>query len=352
MRGRLLLLGVLLPLAAQASDAPHDPSSLPAVNCDSCHMLHKAPGASLTHTAGNANLCASCHSGLGIAAFMMPASAQAQPGAMGSSHRFDSAAVNPTYGATTPVDPLVSSRIPGGNLQCSTCHDQHLGASTVKGRQRTSVAVGTPILRTGGAGSGTLVLNQPLAAANAKGYRVEVVTAGAVGSSTFRVSNDNGISWFSWAGGWSPGVGAGQATGSAVALTDGNNVTVTFAGTFAVGDRWNFYVSYPFLRMKADESQLCETCHTGRVQTTASIETGADGTKVFSHPIGESLSKSYDRAANAILDSDGHTQTVGDGLATNDLELVSSDGGVGVVRCLTCHAPHHADSNSLTEDPR
>lgn len=343
----LLMLGALISLAARAADAPHDESSATPISCDSCHILHKATGAGLTNTAGNANLCASCHSARGPA-FVMPESDQAVPGGSGTSHRFDTAAVNALYGASTPLNAAVASRIPGGNLQCSTCHDQHTGASSFKGRQRTSVPVGTPATRTGGAGSGTLVLNQPLAAANPKGYRVEVVTAGAAGSATFRVSNDNGISWFGWSGAWGPGISAGQTTGTAVALNDGSNVTVTFAGTFVVGDRWNFYVSYPLLRMAADKSELCETCHTARVQTAASVETGGDGVKVFSHPIGETLSKSYDRAPGAILDANGAPQSTGDGLATNNLTLDSNN----AVRCLTCHSPHHADSNSLTEDLR
>jgi hypothetical protein len=70
--------------------------------------------------------------------------------------------------------------------------------------------------------------------------------------------------------------------------------------------------------------------------------------KVFSHPVGEQLTRTYDRAPAAMLDSNGLAQATGDGLATNDLTLGSDN----TVRCLTCHSPHNADSNSLTEDLR
>ena len=115
-----------------------------------------------------------------------------------------------------------------------------------------------------------------------------------------------------------------------------------------MGDRWDFYVSYPMPRMSMDNSLICENCHVQRVQTAAYVESGGDGVKVFSHPVGEALSKSYDRLPSAILDANGQSQATGDGLATNNLALGTGD----TVRCLTCHNPHNADSNSLTEDLR
>ncbi|MBI5513368.1 MAG: cytochrome c3 family protein [Deltaproteobacteria bacterium] len=347
MRARVLGLVALLASPALAADAPHDESSSPAIICSSCHVLHKSSGGSLTTTAGNANLCASCHNSRGPS-FVLPDSVQADPGASGTSHRWDAPAVNAAMGAGMPLNPELATHLRDGKLQCSTCHDQHNGAALFKGTQHVSVVVGTPITRTAGGGTGTLVLNQPLAAANPKGYRVEVVVGGATGTATFRVSNDNGMTWYGWTGAWTGGAPNGRPTGASVALNDGANVTVTFSGTFAVGDRWNFYVSYPLLRMANDQGQMCETCHSERVQSSAYIESGADGTKLFSHPIGEALLKPYDRAPANILDCNGQTQTTGDGLSTNNLRLDSAN----TVRCMTCHFPHHTDSNSLTEDLR
>lgn len=344
--GTLLLLAFAS--TAWASDPPHDMSSSPGITCNSCHTLHIAQGASLTNVVGNANLCKSCHDSRGPT-FAWPVGYQAVPDSQGRSHRWDATAANPTFGATTPTNPGLLAHLSGTTLQCSTCHDQHLGANANRGRQRVSVTVGAAITRTAGSGTGTLVLNQPNAAATAKGYRVEVLLGGAAGAATFRVSNDNGLSWFGWnAGAWAAGTPTGAPTGAAVPLNDGVNVTVTFAGTFVTGDAWNFYVSYPFLQMPMTDSALCENCHLQRVQTAASVESGGDGVKVFSHPVGESLAKAYDRAPTALLDSNGAPQTTGDGLLTNDLTLDSTN----KVRCLTCHGLHNVDSNSLTEDLR
>lgn len=330
---------------ASASDPPHDSSSSPAITCISCHSLHRAQGGAITTVVGNANLCMSCH--LSVPNFAWPAESQAQPGAQGKSHRWDAAAINAMHGAQAPIDARLATRLSAGSLQCSTCHDQHAGADAFKGTQRTSVAVGSSITRTAGTGTGTLALNQPSATATARGYRIEIVVPGAPPTATFRVSNDNGVSWWGWTGAaWAPGVATGRPCGASVQLNDGANVTMTFAGTFVAGDAWNFYVSYPFLRMPNDASQLCEDCHLPRVQAALAVESGGDGTKVFSHPVGEALARSYDRAA--ILDADGQAQSVGDGNKTNDLNL----DGTGRVRCMTCHNPHNADSNSLTQDPR
>ncbi len=348
MRRHLLTLGaVLVSGLALASDAPHDMSSAPSIDCNSCHTLHVGGvGTAITNAVGNYNLCKSCHdSRAGLA---WPEGYQAVPGSQGRSHRWDAPAVSGQFGASTPVDAEVLRHLSSGSLQCSTCHEPHTGGSQHGGRQRTSVAVGVPVTRTSGGGTGTLVLNQPAAASAAKGYRLEVVTAGALGVSTFRVSNDNGASWFGWSGAWVAGAATGRPTGANLTLNDGANVTVTFAGSFAVGDRWDFQVTYPLLQMPMTSSELCETCHQSRVQSAAYNESGGDGVKVFSHPVGEGLAKPYDRAPAALLDTDGQTQAVGDAIRTNDLKLAPGD----QVRCLTCHNVHHADSNSLTEDER
>lgn len=338
---------------AWSGNAPHDQSSPAPTECNSCHVLHKALGDTLTTQDSNANTCFSCHSLPSTdPKFRWNDDYQAVPGAQGRSHRWDSPAVNPQAGATLPLNAEVLARVNAnnGNLLCSACHDQHTGASTYRGRQHVgpSVTIGSPVTRTAGTGSGTLIVNQPNASANPKGYRVEVVVGGTPPTAKFRVSNDNAGSWWG-APAWTANSATGVSTGTAVALNDGTFVTVTFTGTFVAGDRWDFYVSYPFLRMSVDNSELCETCHSSRVQTSLQQESGGDGGFVFSHPVGEALSKPYDRLGGqgAILDANGKPQSVGDDAGTNDLRLDTQ----GKVRCLTCHLVHNSDSNGLTEDP-
>jgi hypothetical protein len=87
--------------------------------------------------------------------------------------------------------------------------------------------------------------------------------------------------------------------------------------------------------------------------THSQVESGGDGVKVFSHPSGPGVTlnanlQGYDRATSALLDASGVVQTTGDGNSTNDLSL----GSDSTVRCMTCHYPHNADSNSLTVDGR
>jgi hypothetical protein len=103
---------------------------------------------------------------------------------------------------------------------------------------------------------------------------------------------------------------------------------------------------------------MCEDCHAERVQSALRVA-GADpafvpdGVKRFSHPVGEPLSRAYDRTGGAqggMRDANGAAQGAAgaDANATNDLSVDAA----GNVRCMSCHHPHGADSNSLTEDPR
>jgi hypothetical protein len=148
---------------------------------------------------------------------------------------------------------------------------------------------------------------------------------------------------------------AGTATGAGkpylndapVALDDAA-VTVAISAGAAVGDYWDFAVSYPFLRTMNVEDSFCYMCHDERVMSSARAH-GSDssyrpnGSRRFSHPVNEALTRSYDRTAG-ILDASGVVQSTGDGIASNDLELEG-----GKVRCTTCHGVHDADSNSLTQ---
>ncbi len=136
-----------------------------------------------------------------------------------------------------------------------------------------------------------------------------------------------------------------------MSLNDGTYVKVNISGG-AVGDYCGFYVSYPFPRINNDKSAMCENCHLPRVMNKTGAETGANGTKVFSHPVGDTMDTTNTRGGTAplgnILDCDGRAQTTGDGNVTNNVKLATDN----TVRCLSCHYPHATDSNSLSVNPR
>ncbi|BDG05280.1 cytochrome c3 family protein [Anaeromyxobacter oryzae] len=372
-------VALLLAAPGRALDAPHDASGSPAVTCTLCHVTHSAPGGTLLTVFGNANVCFSCHDQPNVGmrlGFPWTAAYQAVPGAGGRSHRWDAMASSTLHGAKPPLDAEMAKRIDSGRITCSVCHDEH-GRALATARGATQhvftaggkLAVGSTLSRSAGAGTGTLTLTSVSAptatrsGAQPRGYLVRIATGGVAGSATYVVSSDNGRTW-----------SAPASTASPVILdTDeqGAAVTVTFSGTFSAGppaDQWStFTVAYPFLRVSNLDSAMCEDCHRDRVQTAACVEGSAAATTgggdscaastgiAYSHPSGPGVTfrQDHDRVAGGVpqpLDVNGAPQG-GDGadpLVTNKLVLDSAN----QVRCLTCHAPHNADSNSLTEDPR
>jgi len=100
-------------------------------NCSSCHILHNAPGTTLTSVGGNALLCQSCHNTNGAASAKPFANAdKAIPGISGTSHAWDVAAENTSYETLAPAaDTEMGKRLPAGNIICSTCHNQHNNGS-------------------------------------------------------------------------------------------------------------------------------------------------------------------------------------------------------------------------------
>jgi predicted CXXCH cytochrome family protein len=123
-----ICVAVLLVMGANAYalDPPHNEAAVPLIECDTCHTAHTSTGASLTTTAGNANLCLSCHvSGGPASSIPLLSNEQAVPGTSGVHHRWD-AVVSPP-----PSSPDMAARLEGGTtIMCSTCHDQKLQTDT------------------------------------------------------------------------------------------------------------------------------------------------------------------------------------------------------------------------------
>jgi hypothetical protein len=339
----LACIAAWCPPFAAASDPPHWSSSTVSTDCTTpCHVVHHAAGAGLTSSAGNVNLCQSCHNPSGAAGDLpINSSDAAVAGVQGTSHAFNVAAVNGPLGTQEPVTPAMQLRVMGGNVVCSTCHNQHSSNATFGGRPRVSPAKQTTALGS----TGSLTSGGLFNGSTGVWFLVEIVTGGNQGTARFRYSKDNGTSWF-------PTPPATLGAGTGVTLDSG--VTVSFApGNFAVGERWEFSASWPFLRAAVDSGAngqgdtYCRDCHRSWVMDHESVRTYDGNFK--SHPVGVALNTNgmgYDRPVP--LDGNGAPQggTGVDGNPTNDLLLDSA----GLVQCLTCHGVHYVDSNTLSVD--
>jgi predicted CXXCH cytochrome family protein len=364
--GIIAVFSALAPAAALGVDGPHD-GSFTNGTCEACHKLHNASGGTLLNQPDNNTACNVCHNTPGTAVNQPRLGLpwlfedQAVPGVGGAQHRWDALADAPAFGAATPGDPEMLKRIKDGRIQCAACHDVHADVKAFDPNAlHTSMEPGIATAPTSGTGM-TMTLTAPTAAATTKGYRVQVVSYAAP---NFRIALShnaktidgapiwyihNGTTWV--LGDTSGATGTLRTVGTAIALDDGTSVQVTFAGTPAVGQFWDFYVSYAHLRTSNVGDAMCLQCHASRNQTHLTVQGPGNGTTVFSHPVGQALNangQGYDRAPANVLDATGVTQTAGDGNPTNNLTL---DGGT-TVRCTTCHNVHNADSNSLTVDPR
>ncbi len=334
----------LFGVSAVATDAPHHTNVTISVECDtSCHVPHAAAGGALTQSASNVNLCQSCHNATGVASDMpINNSDKAVPGTSGTSHSFDAPAVNATYDTVSPSNAEMSKRIYNNNIVCSTCHDQHAAVSSKGGTPHISAAKQITALGS----TGTVTSGGTYSGGNGAWYLVEIYgVGGATGTAKFHYSKDNGTTWF-------PATPGSTLTAASVALDSG--VTVSFGvGNFNVGERWQFYGSWPFIRATLDSgnnttgAKFCRDCHAGWTMGYTQVNT-YDGT-YKSHPVGVALNADgggYDRATP--LDGNGVPQAGADrdGNPSNNLKLDAS----GDVQCLTCHGVHFADSNTLTVD--
>jgi predicted CXXCH cytochrome family protein len=359
--GVLAVLLAVVPAAALGVDAPHDGSATIGT-CENCHKIHNSAGGTLLNQPDNNTACTACHNASALTSaarlgFQWLSEDQATPGKGGQQHRWDALAENAAFGAARPTDTEMLKRIKDGRIQCAACHDVHADVKAFDTRTlHTSIGPGVATAQTGGTvGAMTMTLTAPTAAANTRGYRVQVA---AVSGSQFElaIAHDAGTgapTWWVHNGAWVQGALTSGTTlrtsGTPFALDD-SAVQVTFTGTPTLGQYWDFYISYAHLRASNVADAMCLQCHASRNQTYTTVGGTGNGTFVFSHPVGQALNANgmgYDRASANVLDANGDTQTTGDGNASNDLRLDS-----GLVRCTTCHAVHNADSNSLTVDPR
>ncbi len=157
------------------------------------------------------------------------------------------------------------------------------------------------------------------------------------------------------------------AVGNGLPVTLDSGVEVVFtgpaAGDFVVGEQWELFGTWPFLRATLDSGDInavekfCRDCHRSWVMTHDTDLVAGGGVETWdgnfkSHPVGVGLNanlRDYDRTQP--LDGNGVAQSAGaspdvDSNASNDLALDSA----GNVQCLTCHSVHYADSNTKTVD--
>ncbi len=361
MRTRTLAVAVAasvaaaIPAVGRGTDGPHDASTIQgSMGCDDCHRLHGTVGPSLTRQPDNFTVCTNCHNNL-AAGFTFGgkwySSDQGTPGAGGRSHHWASSTTNGTYGAAPPTSAQLLSRTPNGYLQCSTCHDQHAaGQANAPQNLHVSVATNAALPQSGGAASGaTMQVTIGAGVPAAKGYRIQIGPA----ANQFQVSHDARNGW--GAATWNATPYTISGANVAIPLSQAGDdpvVSISFSGIpNATGGYWDFYVSYPFLRMPVAEGELCVNCHAARSQAHADVETstthGWASGKPFSHPVGEGLNanaRGYDVATP--LEVLGAVQGA---IASSSYLRLSP---TGKVTCVTCHAAHNADSNSQTADAR
>ncbi len=123
-----VLAVLLLPGRAPATDDPH--GSADSIHCAQCHITHGTLGEILVNSADSlvATLCISCHSPGGWTGMtkVLSSSQQAVPGTVGTSHRWDAKAINPTFGTQLPQSAALFEHLSAdSSITCATCHDPH-----------------------------------------------------------------------------------------------------------------------------------------------------------------------------------------------------------------------------------
>jgi len=119
--------------AAHATDDPHGTTN--SIECGQCHIAHQTLGDILVESTDGlvSTLCLSCHSPGGwvpMTKELSPAEI-ADPGVSGTSHAWDVAPDNATYGAQMPQTQVLLDHLASDDsITCATCHDPHSNSTS------------------------------------------------------------------------------------------------------------------------------------------------------------------------------------------------------------------------------
>lgn len=343
----LLVCGLGLGGVASAAflESPHD-----ALDCGDCHVAHSTGGPALEKEA-NANLCISCHNGIG-SVFSFNSGDQADPGVSGTSHSWtvtldpstcfpDICGPDSRYGVRKPAaDPSspqpdeiqsydINIMLSQFNyvITCSVCHQQHRHS---QGASWDPTDSGTA---TGGSSNTVQDTNKTWTISQWVYYVVKLTSGPSSGEIRYVQSND------------------------------GNTITVTsnFSNPVTSGTTYSVYGG-DFQRVDNDLNQLCEDCHYYRVATPYTDVRTYDG-NLKSHPVGVVFTNANGETPDisdttgfntAPLETSGDAQTgsryhLNGGTDTNLTNNLVVD-RLAKTRCLTCHGIHFTDSDSATVD--
>ena len=211
--------------ARAQEDQPH--SRVNNLTCMSCHLDQDIFGHQITTSAGNANLCQSCHQSGGLASKVPLAESQ----------------------QARPRPDVVTQWSPTGT--------SHRWDAAVSGRVESVNATPNNAILTGGTYTGPYAVT----------YTITISSAG-----------DAGTARFGWTGsGPNTGSGTGVLTGNGVPLEKGLTLTFTNVSptpAFAVGNQWQIFVrpglnsptNLDMLSHMSDGKVICSTCHNSHSQ--------------------------------------------------------------------------------------
>ena len=359
--GLTLLISVLAVPGFLAADAPHwysSPASGWEIGCSGgqgqgCHNLHNSPGGTLGNSETDIALCLSCHSeaysGLMPQHMQFSTRDNAVAGTSGTSHTIrtvlDADPANNPFQTNVPTDQQMSLRMPGGQIVCTTCHNPHSVYKPALGEESTQEPRVGDVTTTSAAGSLT-VDGSGFGFTEGYWFLLEIVTAGGVGTATYKVSIDNEKTW-------DDNAGAGYATGADVPLGDAaSGLQLAFSGSFVTGETFEFYASWLFLRAPAsggvgeDWMNFCAQCHQSWVQQalnpppadpTPAESPWATGEE-HSH-VAQIMTEQAGKVRAVPLDCNGAPQVAG---SPTEMRLWTTN---GKVTCLTCHGMHNAKSS-------